>query len=73
MNSQSSIFGLHTSDAESGGDAFDLNTSGISWGAVFAGAACAAALSLLLFILGSGLGLLVVLPWSSNALPPMGK
>jgi len=32
------------------------NVSGVSWGAIFAGAAGAAALSLILVLLGSGLG-----------------
>lgn len=36
----------------------------VSWGAVIAGAVGAAALSLVLFVLGSGLGLAVVSPWS---------
>lgn len=36
----------------------------VSWGAVIAGAVGAAALSLVLFVLGSGLGLAVVSPWN---------
>ena len=36
----------------------------VSWGAVIAGAVGAAVLSLVLFVLGSGLGLAVVSPWS---------
>src|SRR5689334_9085958 len=36
----------------------------VSWGAVIAGAVGAAALSLVLFVLGSGLGLAVVSPWA---------
>lgn len=38
----------------------------VSWGAVFAGAAGAAALSLVLFVLGTGLGLAVVSPWAQE-------
>ena len=48
------------------------NSSGVSWSAVLAGAATAAALSLVLFILGVGLGLSSVSPWSYNT-APMGK
>jgi hypothetical protein len=40
----------------------------VSWGAVFAGAAGAAALSLVLFVLGTGLGLAVVSPWSQEGI-----
>ena len=39
-------------------------SSAVSWPAIFAGAAGAAALSLLLMILGSGLGFSAVSPWS---------
>lgn len=43
-----------------------LNTaSAVSWGAIFAGALAACALSLIMFILGSGLGFSVVSPWSA--------
>lgn len=38
----------------------------VSWGAVFAGAVGAAVLSLVLFVLGTGLGLAVVSPWSGE-------
>ena len=40
--------------------------SGVSWGAVFAGATAAAALSLVFTLLGSGLGFTVVSPWADN-------
>jgi len=40
--------------------------SGVSWGAIFVGASAAAALSLLLFILGFGLGMSAISPWSNN-------
>ncbi len=45
---------------------FDGHTSGVSWGAVLAGAAAASALSFILLILGFGLGLSAVSPWSYN-------
>ena len=40
----------------------------VSWGAVIAGAVGAAALSLVLFLLGTGLGLAVVSPWASDGI-----
>lgn len=40
--------------------------SGVSWGAVFAGAFVAAALSLILIALGTGLGFTFVSPWSNQ-------
>lgn len=40
--------------------------SAVSWGAIFAGAAGAAALSLILLILGTGLGFSVISPWASE-------
>jgi len=40
--------------------------SAVSWGAVFAGATGAAALSLILLILGTGLGLSSVSPWANT-------
>jgi hypothetical protein len=40
----------------------------VSWGAVFAGAVGAAALSLVLFLLGTGLGLAVASPWTSEGI-----
>jgi hypothetical protein len=44
-----------------------INENGaVSWGAVIAGAVGAAALSLVLFLLGTGLGLAVVSPWASE-------
>ncbi len=39
-------------------------SSAVSWGAIFAGAAAAAVLSLILVILGTGLGLSSVSPWA---------
>src|ERR1700753_2352811 len=40
--------------------------SGVSWGAVIAGAFVASAFSLALLALGAGLGLVSVSPWSAN-------
>jgi hypothetical protein len=47
--------------------ASDSNASGVSWGAVIAGAFGAAALSLILLALGTGVGFSAVSPWSSGA------
>src|ERR1044071_1719742 len=44
------------------------NESAVSWGAIFAGAVGAAVLSLVLFVLGTGLGLAVVSPWARDGL-----
>src|ERR1035437_5370890 len=43
-------------------------SSGISWGAVIGGACVAAALSLILLALGTGLGLSSVAPWSNSGI-----
>ncbi|HSI25177.1 MAG TPA: hypothetical protein VK952_06100 [Methylotenera sp.] len=43
-----------------------VNSSAVSWGAIFAGAAVAAALSLILLMLGAGLGLTTVSPWANQ-------
>jgi len=48
-------------------DAWDGNSSGVSWGAILAGAAAACSLSLVLVILGFGLGLSAVSPWASQS------
>lgn len=45
------------------------NASGVSWGAVFAGATAAAALSFILLILGVGLGLSSVSPYAYSDQP----
>lgn len=55
-----------------GGEAVETQRSGVSWAAVFAGAVAAAALSLVLFILGSGLGLAAISPWSYNSVAAIG-
>jgi hypothetical protein len=49
-------------------DASRGNQSAVSWAAIFAGAAGAAALSLLLMILGTGLGFSAVSPWSMEGI-----
>ncbi|MGY4533344.1 hypothetical protein ACVW0Y_002474 [Pseudomonas sp. TE3786] len=46
--------------------------SGVSWAAVFAGAVAAAALSLILLLLGSGLGFAAVSPWADKGLSAQG-
>jgi len=71
MHSQSTIAGVNPSGETASGD-FDGHTSGVSWGAILAGAAAAAALSFILLILGVGLGLSAVSPWSYSA-NAMGK
>jgi len=47
-------------------DSTDNLSSGVSWGAILAGAAAAAALSFILLILGMGLGLSSVSPYEYN-------
>ena len=42
------------------------HTSGVSWGAIFAGALGAAALSLVLLLLGTGLGFSSISPWANQ-------
>ena len=46
--------------------------SGVSWGAIFAGAATAAALSLILVLLGFGLGFSAVSPWANEGVSAKG-
>jgi hypothetical protein len=48
----------------------DTNSSGVSWGAVIAGAFAAAALSLILLALGTGIGFSAVSPWGNSAASP---
>jgi hypothetical protein len=45
---------------------FDVHTSGVSWGAITAGAIAAAAVTLLLLALGAGLGLASASPWADS-------
>jgi hypothetical protein len=44
----------------------DSNASGVSWAAVVAGAFVAAALSLMLLALGTGIGFSAVSPWANS-------
>ena len=46
----------------------DTTSSGVSWSAIFAGASGAAALSLILLILGVGLGFSAISPWSNSGI-----
>jgi len=55
----------NTAFAETG-VANDSNSSGVSWGAVIAGAFVAAALSLALLALGTGIGFSTVSPWANS-------
>lgn len=52
-------------DSPAAGRPTDVNSSGVSWGAVIGGAFVAAALSLILLALGAGFGLSTVSPWSN--------
>lgn len=62
INTGSDPIGLHHLAA--GIDDFPDAGSAVSWAAIFAGAAGAAALSMLLLILGTGFGFSVVSPWT---------
>ncbi|MET0856230.1 MAG: hypothetical protein ABWY27_05730 [Telluria sp.] len=53
-------------------DGGETKRSGVSWGAIFAGAAAAAALSLVLFLLGSGLGFSALSPYEDNSATAFG-
>src|ERR1700689_963380 len=44
----------------------ESGASAVSWGAIIAGAVVASALSLALLMLGAGIGLVSVSPWSNN-------
>jgi len=48
------------------------SASGVSWGAILAGAAGAAALSLILTLLGAGLGFSVASPWAGRGMSAEG-
>lgn len=45
----------------------ESSSSAVSWGPIFAGALVAAAISLLLLLVGAGLGFAMVSPWSSES------
>lgn len=60
-----------TEDGRHGGPApAHLPGHYLSWGAIVAGALCAAAISLLLFAFGSAIGLSAVSPWPGSGLSP---
>jgi hypothetical protein len=65
MQAQSTSSATHV--PTQGVDAAEAARSGVSWGAILAGAAAATALSLVLYLLGSGLGLSAASPWSDNS------
>lgn len=49
----------------------ESHSSGVSWGAVFAGAFAAGALSLILMSLGAGMGLSALSPWPNSGVSAM--
>ena len=59
---------MHTPIVGVSNPVLDAPTSAVSWGAIFAGAAGAAVLSLILLILGTGLGLSSVSPWVNSGI-----
>jgi hypothetical protein len=44
----------------------EVSVSGVTWSAIIAGGIAAAAVALILLILGAGLGLTVISPWASS-------
>jgi hypothetical protein len=63
-------FNMHAASVEHSDPIFferqgDVNSSGVSWGAVIGGAFAAAAISLIMLALGAGFGLSTVSPWSN--------
>lgn len=63
---------LITSSELNAATADSSNHSGVSWKAIFAGAAGAAALSLILMVLGVGLGFSAVSPWADKGMSAEG-
>lgn len=57
-----------TGYSPAGSGAARVSVSAMSWGAILAGATGAAALSIILLILGAGLGLSSVSPWESSGI-----
>lgn len=51
-------------------DGVETSASAVSWSAIIAGAVVAAAASLVLLLMGSGLGLTMVSPWSHSGVGP---
>jgi hypothetical protein len=71
MNHQTASPGVYATGANID-DGGETKRSGVSWGAIFAGAAAAAALSLVLFLLGSGLGFSALSPYEDNSAKAFG-
>jgi hypothetical protein len=65
INTESSISGMQSVAASIGG--VPGEKSAVSWAAIFAGATGAAALALLLLILGAGLGFSTVSSWAMDS------
>ncbi len=57
---------VSTAHVSSHAPAVESSRSAVSWGAIIAGAVAAAAVTLVLTLVGSGLGLTMVSPWSSE-------
>ncbi|HEV7815468.1 MAG TPA: hypothetical protein VGP06_10265 [Janthinobacterium sp.] len=75
MQTEPPVVGVHPQDnaaVNAAAGVSHAHASGVSWSAVLAGAVAAAALSFILLILGFGLGLSAVSPWSYSA-STMGK
>ena len=66
MTAQSSLRPVADREIPSSVGRNDAYASGVSWAAVAGGAFVAAALSLILLSLGTGLGFSAVSPWSNN-------
>lgn len=65
-------YGAQPGRAATGADASSADASGVSWSAVFAGTAGAAALSLILIMLGSAFGFTVLSPWIDSGAAAIG-
>ncbi|MFM9927601.1 hypothetical protein VLK31_31800 [Variovorax sp. H27-G14] len=57
---------VHGLDTDADPIVASANRSGVSWGAIFAGATGAASLSLILLLLGTGLGMSSISPWTNQ-------
>lgn len=67
---RSATSGIHDSRITETGN--EAKGSGVSWGAVIAGAVVAAAISLSLLVLGTGLGFTAVSPWTGEGVSAEG-
>lgn len=73
MQAQSVSGTTHVPTGAHGAEAgLEGSRSGVSWGAIFAGAAAAAALSVVLYLLGSGLGFAAMSPYEDNSAAALG-